>query len=242
MRRLTDEQITVLLKGIVQSRVQVREGMSYVEAFDIRAMMIRVFGFAGWSLVEVSPTVCVFEEKTTTKAGKDAYHVAYRAHLALIVHTDDGDATYTGSAVADSIMPDFKRADAHDMALKSAESGALKRAATNLGDQFGLSLYADGSINPVVRKVVGFTPESAPATIPREADRAGLPPAPPAGSGEESPDPADDNEVSNRLADLSPQNRTLFIKHLAMEHKVTDYLNPQYTSEVLAALDKWESK
>jgi hypothetical protein len=57
-----------------------------------------------------------------------------------------------------------------------------------------------------------------------------------------SPDPADDNEVSNRLADLSPQNRTLFIKHLAMEHKVTDYLNPQYTSEVLAALDKWESK
>jgi recombination DNA repair RAD52 pathway protein len=130
--------------------------MSYVESYDVRATMNRIFGFTGWSLIEVTPAVCVFEEKTQTRAGKDAYHVAYRAHLALIIHTPDGDATYAGSAVADSIMPDFKRADAHDMALKSAESGALKRAATNLGDQFGLSLYDDGNLNPVVQVVVGF--------------------------------------------------------------------------------------
>jgi hypothetical protein len=36
------------------------------------------------------------------------------------------------------------------MAVKSAESDALKRAAVYLGDQFGLSLYRDGSTSRVV--------------------------------------------------------------------------------------------
>ena len=55
-------------------------------------------------------------------------------------------------------MPDFKRGDAHDMAIKTAETQALKRAAINLGDQFGLSLYKKGSTGPLVRKIVGFVP------------------------------------------------------------------------------------
>jgi hypothetical protein len=38
------------------------------------------------------------------------------------------------------------------MQLKSAISGALKRCAVNLGDQFGLSLYRDGSVAPVVQR------------------------------------------------------------------------------------------
>jgi recombination DNA repair RAD52 pathway protein len=36
------------------------------------------------------------------------------------------------------------------MAIKSAESDALKRAAINLGTQFGLSLYNNGSLRDVV--------------------------------------------------------------------------------------------
>jgi hypothetical protein len=36
------------------------------------------------------------------------------------------------------------------MAVKTAESDALKRAAINLGTQFGLSLYDNGSRNDVV--------------------------------------------------------------------------------------------
>lgn len=41
-------------------------------------------------------------------------------------------------------------ADAHDLALKTADSQALKRAAVNCGDQFGLSLYNGGTLEPVV--------------------------------------------------------------------------------------------
>jgi hypothetical protein len=40
------------------------------------------------------------------------------------------------------------------MAIKTAESDALKRAAINIGDQFGLSLYNNGSTTPVVVKTL----------------------------------------------------------------------------------------
>ena len=36
------------------------------------------------------------------------------------------------------------------MAVKTAESDALKRAAINLGTQFGLSLYQNGSLRDVI--------------------------------------------------------------------------------------------
>lgn len=154
--RLSNEQVDVLLRAIQPHRVSELDGMSYVEAWDVRAMLIRVFGFAGWSLIETSPTTLVYEQETTTKAGKPAWKVAYRASLELVLHIDRvrGSANYCGTAVGEAIMPDFKRGDAHDMAIKTAESGALKRAAINLGDQFGLSLYRGGSLEPVVRKLV----------------------------------------------------------------------------------------
>lgn len=57
------------------------------------------------------------------------------------------------------------RGEAHDLALKSAVSTALKRAATSLGDQFGLSLYA-GTTNALVRGVLGWDPpEEKPANV-----------------------------------------------------------------------------
>jgi hypothetical protein len=37
------------------------------------------------------------------------------------------------------------------MALKTASSDAMKRCAINLGDQFGLGLYDNGSLEPIVK-------------------------------------------------------------------------------------------
>lgn len=159
---LTMEQIGVLLRPIAKHRVKKLDGMSHVEAYDIRATLNRVFGFCGWSLEETTPPVCVVERPHKLNNGKDGVKVAYRAHVTITIHTDP-PAKYAGSSVADATMPDYLIADAHDMALKSAESGALKRAATNLGDQFGLSLYNGGSVDPLVVRVVGFnTQEGQP--------------------------------------------------------------------------------
>jgi hypothetical protein len=176
--RLSEAQIDVLLRGIVKSRVRERDNMSYVETWDIRAMMNRVFGFCGWSLISTSPTTLVFErERTVGKDKKPGFTVAYKAELELIIHTPEGDAHYAGTAIGEATMPDYKLGDAHDMAAKSAESGALKRAATNLGDQFGLSLYR-GGLDPVVRRIVGYTPGQQPPIIDTDDHGPVLQPVP----------------------------------------------------------------
>lgn len=168
----TPEQTAVLLKPIKPNRVARRDGLSNVEGYEIRAHLTRIFGFGHWDDVAVNPTVLLYEQETTTKAGKPAYKVAYRAERALVIRDHDGFEVcrYEGSAVGESIMPEYLRGDAHDMALKVAETQALKRAAVNLGDQFGLSLYRKGSTDALVGKVVGFDPGDGPTPEMHEPD------------------------------------------------------------------------
>jgi hypothetical protein len=161
MSAFTTEQIEVLLQGISPSRVAVMDGMSHLEGYDVRATLTRMFGFGRWDEVALEPTEMLYAEETQTRAGKPAFKVAYRASRRIIIRDQEGNVmcSHDGSAVGESIMPDFKRGDCHDMAIKTAETQALKRCAINLGDQFGLALYRKGSTEALVRKVVGHSPK-----------------------------------------------------------------------------------
>ncbi|TFG49183.1 MAG: hypothetical protein E4H38_05350, partial [Gemmatimonadales bacterium] len=140
---LSAEQIRVLMLPINPNRVKILDGMSHVEAFDIRATLTRVFGFGRWSEESYQPPELLYAVDTTTRAGKPAVKVAYVAHRRLTIRTPNGSplCVFEASAVGESLMPDFKRGDAYDMAIKSSESQALKRCAINMGTQVGLSLY-----------------------------------------------------------------------------------------------------
>lgn len=134
----------------VAQRQQAGRSLSYLEAWDVKAHLIRVFGFGGWS-ADVLDSTLVFEDKSE----KGNWEVAYKVTLRLVIHPADQEqrvvfdsASYTEAAVGSAFLP--KRGEAHDMALKTAESDALKRAAINLGTQFGLSLYNNGSLQDVV--------------------------------------------------------------------------------------------
>jgi recombination DNA repair RAD52 pathway protein len=148
---ITKAQHEQLLKPLNESRVAKRQqsgrAFSYLEAWDVKAHLIRVFGFLGWS-ADVIESSLVFEEKNE----KGNWDVAYKVMLRLRIHSGEdvmfGDTTYTEAAVGSASLP--RRGDAHDMAIKTAESDALKRAAINLGTQFGLSLYNNGSLQDVV--------------------------------------------------------------------------------------------
>jgi recombination DNA repair RAD52 pathway protein len=150
---LRKNQTDQLLKGINPSRVgKDGKGFAHLEAWDVRAHLIRIFGFGNWSadLVEMEP---IFET-SIEKDGKTRWTVAYRATMRLSINTGEMEfATYTEAAVGDS-QNNPSRADAHDMAIKTAESQAFKRCAINLGDQFGLSLYNNGGTGSVVRAVL----------------------------------------------------------------------------------------
>ena len=158
---LTPEQIATLLAPIHPNRVQHLRGQSHVEAWDVRRWLNRVFGFGGWS-DETRELVCVSEREINP----GRWTVVYRAQTRLTVKTVDGR---TLSSWDDAAMGDSRNqpslGDAHDMAMKTALSQALKRCAVNLGDAFGLSLYNDGS-----PKAVGLW--SAAHAKPKEPEQA----------------------------------------------------------------------
>jgi recombination DNA repair RAD52 pathway protein len=171
---LRKNQTDQLLKGINPSRVgKDGKGFAHLEAWDVRAHLIRIFGFAKWSaeLVEMEP---IFET-SIEKDGKTRWTVAYRATMRLTIFTGDmEDAVYTEAAVGDS-QNNPSRADAHDMAIKTAESQAFKRCAINLGDQFGLSLYNNGGTGSVVRAVLDAEEsreeESKPEVVEKKSSK-----------------------------------------------------------------------
>ena len=142
---LTHEQYEQLMKPLNPSRVAKRQqagrNLSYLEAWDVKAHLIRIFGFGGWSW-DVLAAEQAFESE---KDGK--WNVGYRVVGRLMIPTLD--CTYTEAAVGSATLP--QRGEAHDMAVKTAESDAIKRAAINLGTQFGLSLYNNGDLKDVVK-------------------------------------------------------------------------------------------
>lgn len=142
---LNHAQIEQLLKGINPNRVASRRGgggksLSYVEAFDIKAHMIRIFGFGEWSWDVLSADLAFAIQ------GERNWEVGYRVIGRLTIHATG--ATYTEAAVGIASLPSV--GEAHDMAVKTGESDAFKRAAINLGDNFGLSLYKNAQTAPVV--------------------------------------------------------------------------------------------
>jgi hypothetical protein len=150
MTYFTDEQIELLLKPIHPNRVSNLRGLSYVEGYDIRAELTRIFGFGRWSEDTMEQSL-VCETEIKTNAGKPAWYVVYRTRLRLTVFAPDGHEVthYEGAHVGESTHP--VRGEAHGNALTNSQTYALRRCAINLGDQFGLSLYNKGSQEAIVR-------------------------------------------------------------------------------------------
>lgn len=145
---LTNEQYQQLLQPLNSNRIAKRKQagreLSYLEAWDVKAHLIRVFGFGGFSADVLSADIA-YEEQ-----GEKNWSVGYKVVLRLVIHATG--ATYTEAAVGSAQLP--QRGEAHDMAVKTAESDALKRAAINLGTQFGLSLYDNGSRADVIGRTL----------------------------------------------------------------------------------------
>jgi recombination DNA repair RAD52 pathway protein len=128
---LNTTQLNALMAAINPDRVSDREGaggrtLAYVEAWDIKMTLSRIFGVGNWSWD-------IVDQKPLNQA-------ANKWFVKGILHIHQTGARYSGAAVGSA-----SGADAEDNALKGADSDALKRAASNLGPQFGLGLYNKGS-------------------------------------------------------------------------------------------------
>ena len=164
---LSAKQHEILRKPLNSSRVATRtqggKQLSYLESFDVRAHLIRTFGYGNFD-VELLDYHHV-GNRTYEANGKDMVEVIYTARVRLVIRDPDGHwlCTYIEGAGGSASGPATMLGDHHDNALKTAESDAMKRCAVNLGSQFGLSLYDQGSTREVVRgSIVG--PEAEPLT------------------------------------------------------------------------------
>ena len=168
---LNDAQYEQLLKPLNPARVakrsQAGRSLSYLEAWDVKAHLNRIFGFCNWN-AEVLTADLAFEEQNE----KGQWNVGYKVVLRLTIGQGWDGAIYTEAAVGSATLP--QRGEAHDMAVKTAESDALKRAAINLGTQFGLSLYDNGSLKDVVGKTLDREALGQPVPMV-EAEPAALP-------------------------------------------------------------------
>ena len=146
------QQTTQLLRPIKQERVLADgKGHSHVSQQDITAHLIRVFGFGSFD-TDVLNVACVFEQERTNNKGEftGRWDVCYRALLRLTIRDENGAEVCHYVDGSTATAQNQTRGDAHDLAYKSALSLAKKRAAINLGDQFGLSLYNKGQMSALV--------------------------------------------------------------------------------------------
>lgn len=152
---LTDLQLKTLLSPLNPNRVMSRKGngggpaLSYLAAYDVKATLIRVFGYGGFSAEVIESKI----ERILTKSehgGNTNWVVLATATVKLTLHQTG--AVYSEAAA--SSQAGSQIGEVADFAIKTAESDALKRAAIYLGTQFGLSLYNKGQTSDIVRTVV----------------------------------------------------------------------------------------
>jgi hypothetical protein len=178
---LNTKQNEQLLRGINPKRVLHLRGQPHLAGWDVKAHLTRIFGFEGWDK-KIRSVELVFETHGLPDGSKKGWYVTYRCQMTLIIRDPSGnvvreiDGAATGSA---ENQP--SRGDAHDLALKNSVTYALKVCATDLGDQFGLSLYNNGSTNPIIMQTLAghddveqavpdeINPDSDPETQPEQA-------------------------------------------------------------------------
>lgn len=104
----------------------------YVDGLHVIREANRIFGFNGWSYV-----VTRLEMVSRVESGNGNVRVGY---LCAVRATVDG-VIREGTAVGNGAAKPDNEADAHESAVKEAETDALKRALRSFGNTFGLALY-----------------------------------------------------------------------------------------------------
>jgi DNA repair and recombination protein RAD52 len=115
---------------------------SYVDGFHIVTEANRIFGHDGWSYFITKLELCSRVE-TTDSRNEPQIRVGYFC----TVRAEAGGASREGAAVGSGMAKPQNEADAHESAVKEAETDALKRALRSFGHTFGLALYDKSDTN-----------------------------------------------------------------------------------------------
>src|SRR5215467_15893478 len=133
----TDTQVRLLKAKLDPRYIRTRNSdgstLSYVEGWHAIAEANRIFGYEAWDRRTISAR-CVWSE---AKAG--TYRAVYTAKVRITVRAGEVKVVREGSGSCEAIAA--TAGQAHELALKGAETDATKRALATFGNPFGLALY-----------------------------------------------------------------------------------------------------
>jgi DNA recombination protein Rad52 len=178
------EQITALSAPLdrakVRQRRQGRSQVSYLEGWQVIAEANRIFGFDGWQRETIALRCVHQSERLIGEEQRPGWGVTYTARVRISVSastTGQPALVREGCGAGHGIDTDLGQA--HESALKEAETDAMKRALMTFGNAFGLALY-DKQQREVTRAAAsgGDRASTVQTSRPRSTPLRGVSPAP----------------------------------------------------------------
>jgi DNA repair and recombination protein RAD52 len=123
-----------LNKAVVATRTQAGRELSYIEGWHAIAEANRIFGFGEWDRETVE-----LRQLGEPRMVGDKARVGYSCRVRITVRAGDRTIIREGCGFGSGIDKDVDQA--HESALKEAETDAMKRALMTFGNPFGLALY-----------------------------------------------------------------------------------------------------
>ena len=124
-----------LNRANVKTRSQSGRSLSYIEGWRAIDEANRIFGFDGWTR-ETIDIKCVADKPREIGALKTpGFGVSYTAKVRINVNGIIREGIGAGHGI------DRDLGQAHESAIKEAETDAMKRALMTFGNPFGLALY-----------------------------------------------------------------------------------------------------
>jgi hypothetical protein len=134
---LSDSQVRQLRAKLEAKHVKTRKAngtdLHYVEGWHVIAEANRIFGYDAWDRRTLA-SHCVWSGQSGISHG-----AAYTAKVRVSVRAGEITIVREGSGTGEGRAP--TPGQAHELALKGAETDATKRALATFGNPFGLALY-----------------------------------------------------------------------------------------------------
>ena len=140
----SDHQVEQLASKLDIRSVKTRAGgggmqLSYIEGHHAIREANRIFGFGQWDR-RTDDLVLVHEGERETGNGK-RYSVSYVAKCEITVQVPDAKEPIVRQGYGSGHGFSKNPGEAHESAVKEAETDAMKRALMTFGNSFGLALY-----------------------------------------------------------------------------------------------------
>jgi hypothetical protein len=178
----TPEQLTALSSPLDPARIctrkQGRASVPYLKGWAVIEEANAIFGFDGWQRQTLFCQCVTQAERSIGEERKPGWGVTYIARVRITVFAGSrGLLIREGTGAGHGIDVDLGQA--HESAIKEAETDAMKRALVTFGARFGLSLY-DRNQRPMGGAAVrpqGASPQEAVPQAPANGVVRRLPPA-----------------------------------------------------------------